>query len=178
MKKSFKKVILTAVCACMMAFTAVGCGGDSGSDTGNNAQTGQIDKAESLSGYYFATGGTNIYVNQKMEDVLSSLGEPVQYFESESCAYQGMDKTYTYNSFIIKTYPENDVDYVLSVSLRDDTVQTPEGIAIGSSKSDVTTAYGAGEESGSALVYTKDQSRLTIIFDGDSVTSIEYSAVQ
>ena len=35
-------------------------------------------------------------VNQDMTEVLAAEGEPLSYFEAESCAFNGLDKTYTY----------------------------------------------------------------------------------
>ena len=59
----------------------------------------------------------------------------------------------------------------------DDTVSTDEGISIGSTKDEVTEAYGdASEESASKLVYEKGDTELVIGLSGDSVSSVEIGA--
>ena len=128
--------------------------------------------------YVFLTGkGNAVTVNQDMAEVLSAEGEPLSYFEAESCAFNGLDKTYTYAGFVISTRPEGEKDFVNSILLTDDSVTTPEGVYIGSSKDAVIAAYGEGDEVGLSLSYIKGDSTLNFIFDGDTVISIEYLPV-
>lgn len=124
--------------------------------------------------YVFLAGGSTVSVDQDMAEVLSALGEAQSYFEAASCAFEGLDKSYTYPGFQIVTRPEGEKDYVNSILLTDDSVTTPEGLYIGSSKEDVIAAYGEGEEAGSAIMYTKDGVTLSFIFEEDKVISIEY----
>ena len=42
--------------------------------------------------------------------VVDELGEADDYFESESCAFEGLDKVYTYPGFKLNTYPVDDKD--------------------------------------------------------------------
>lgn len=73
-------------------------------------------------------------MNENMEPLVKKLGDADNYFESDSCAFQGKDKVYTYGSVKITTYPKDNKDYVYTIELLDDTVSTPEGISIGSDK--------------------------------------------
>lgn len=118
--------------------------------------------------------GFAVSIDQDMADVLSALGKEQSYFEAASCAFEGLDKTYTYPGFQIITRPEGDKDYVNSILLTDDSVTTPEGLYIGSSKEEVMAVYGEGENSGSAIMYTKDNVTLSFILENDAVISIEY----
>ena len=128
--------------------------------------------------YVFLTGkGSAVSVNQDMAEVLAAEGEPLSYFEAESCAFNGLDKTYTYAGFVISTRPEGEKDFVNSILLTDDSVMTPEGVYIGSSRDAVIAAYGEGGEVGALLSYTKGDCVLNFIFDGDTVISIEYLPV-
>ncbi|MBQ7918851.1 MAG: hypothetical protein IJ324_02775 [Lachnospiraceae bacterium] len=128
-------------------------------------------------GYVYSQGGVDVAVNGEMAPIVEAWGEPDKYFESESCAFQGMDKVYTYGSVVINTYPENDKDYVLTIELKDDTITTAEGIYIGSSKEDVVATYGAAtSETDVALVYDKGECQLTFFFEDDCVTNITYAA--
>lgn len=124
--------------------------------------------------YVFQTGTATVSIDQDMTEVLTALGEPQSYFEAASCAFDGLDKTYTYPGFQVITRPEGDKDYVNSILLTDDSVTTPEGLYIGSSSADVTAAYGEGDATSSSIMYTKDGVTLSFILENDTVVSIEY----
>lgn len=142
-----------------------------------------IDANAASSNYVFTYNGVDIVVSTAMNDILSSLnaaaGEP-QYFESASCAGQGMSKTYTYNggSFTISTNPAGSDDVIASISLFDDSVATAEGIYIGSTIDDVQAAYGeATSSTDTTFTYEKGSSVLVFIANADGVvTNIIYNA--
>ena len=142
--------------------------------SGQNAGGGQT----STGGYTFAVskaGGYTVSIGDNMADVLAAIGEPVSYFEAASCAFEGMDKTYTYSGFEITTQPgEGLQDYVNSIRLTDDSVTTREGVYIGCSVDDVTAAYGEGSRTENVIRYTEGDSAMNFVLDGDKVISIEY----
>ena len=149
----------------------------------NEAPLVTIDENAASQNYVFVYEGVNIVVSSPMSSILSSLnavaGEP-QYFESASCAGQGMSKTYTYNggSFTISTNPVGPDDVIASISLFDDSVTTAEGIYIGSTLDDVKAAYGeATSSTDTTLTYEKGSSVLVFIVDANGVvTNIIYNA--
>ena len=146
--------------------------------SGSGDGSGNGGSSSSEPGFTYTNGSVTIEMNSDAAAVIEKLGEPLDYFESESCAFEGLDKVYTYPGFKLNTYPEDDKDYVLSVVFMDDTVETEEGIAIGSTKYQVTEAYGdPAKESDTSLVYEKGDTEMTIGLDGDSVSSLEISAV-
>ena len=154
----------------------VGCG--SSDDKENNNNQGSSNKEQAYTGYAFEINGTKIELNAKMEPIAAALGEPDSYFESESCAFQGLDKVYTYGSAVITTYPEDGVDYVYTIELKDDTVETAEGLYIGASKDDVLKTYGdEAEDLDAGIFCTKGESELVFLMDGDVVTNIVYKAI-
>ena len=102
----------------------------------------------------------------------------MKYTESASCAFEGLDKSYYYGSFYLETYPQGEEDFVYGWWFADDTVTTPEGIYIGSSKADVDAAYGAENFNGTNSYDIKDgNGKLTIILENDVVTSSQYNLV-
>lgn len=179
-----KKLIILL---CMM-FLLVGCGNDgsANSDNGNNAgnEEGADNKDDSNSNndaesneddFVFEYNSVPIRVDDKADEILDKLGDPNEYFEAPSCAYQGMDKTYYYPGFELTTYTLDDVDYVANVVLVDDTVSTKEGVYIGSEVSEVVQAYGDDyKEEVGQYVYGDDDSKLQFIVDDDHVKSITY----
>lgn len=128
--------------------------------------------------YTFVYKGTNIDVKAEAAAICDALGEAKSYTEETSCAFDGLDKNYTYTSFIMTTYPDGDKDRVNSITLLDDTVSTADGICIGDSKEKVEEVYGADAFNGvNAYIMTEGDAQLTIIIDNDKVSSIQYTAV-
>lgn len=135
------------------------------------------DKTKEPSGYAFQYNGVSIYMNVDAAPIVDALGEPSNYFEAESCAFKGLDKTYTYPGFEITTYPLDDKDYISSVYLMDDTVSTPEGVYLGATFDDMKAAYGDNYiESSGSYTYIKDESKLQFIVMNDEIISITYLA--
>lgn len=159
-----KKIVI----AVMVMLMLVGCG----------SSTPKEESKASDEEYAFETKGTIVKMNEDVSSILEGLGEEMEYYEVKSCAFDGMDKTYTYAGFQLITYPMNDKDYVSVVVLKDDTVSTQEGVCIGDEKSKVEEVYGNDyTENNGAYTYTKGKSVLEFIFDGEVVTSITYTAI-
>ena len=124
--------------------------------------------------FTFHVGETPLYVGMDMEAALAALGEPNSYFEAESCAFEGLDKTYTYSGFVITTRPDGEKDYISSIRLTDDSVTTAEGLYIGSAEADVVATYGEADAPVGLYVYVKGAYSLQILVENGAVTSIEY----
>lgn len=122
--------------------------------------------------------GVKIAPGLPMADLLVELGEADSYTESPSCAFEGMDKTYGYQSMNIQTYTVDGEDYVYCFWFVDDLhndAKTAEGIHIGSSLADVQAVYNSANFNGTnAYLFTKGNGQLTIILENDTVTSIQY----
>ncbi len=146
---------------------------------GSGAQEGQQDPGQGSTaageGYLFTAQGVTIAMDADAAPILEQLGESASYFEAASCAFEGLDKTYTYNGFELDTYPTGDKDYVSAVVLKDDSVATQEGICIGDSRDKVLQAYpdGGTEECG-MIIYRKGGMKLVFILKEEEVASIEY----
>ena len=160
---------MAALLALIMVLALVLCSCGGGNTTpGNNSGSAGKD-------LYFEVNGVKVEMKADAEAVLKALGTYKNSYEAPSCAFDGMDKIYSYGGYDILTYTMDGKDYISGVVLRDDTVETPEGIAIGSKLDDVKKAYQPKEDGSSINVYT-DNCRLLIILDGGVVTSIQYIA--
>ena len=172
--KAKKLIVLTMALTCTLGL--FGCGGND-VKTINNSSSSASSTEASAEGYVFTYKNTDIPVDADFAPILESLGEPNSYFESPSCAAQGIGKHYTYNDFEIETYPDGDIDRVLYVMLKTDAVSTKEGINTSSSKDDVIAAYGEPtEEVTGSLIYEQSDMKLKFLFNGDSMISIEYDS--
>lgn len=129
--------------------------------------------------YSFKSGETVIKMNEAAAPLIAALGKEEKYFEADSCAFQGKDKTYTYKGFELSTYPVKGKDYVNSIYFLDSTVSTPEGIKIGSTYNDMVSAYGKEyKEQNGVYRYTKGNAELSIYTDSKKkITGIEYLAI-
>lgn len=168
--------LLMAVSLLMLA----GCGNDekviggSGQNSDSQQSGGAAGTSQDAKGYVFTYNGTAIAVDADAAPIVASLGEAASYFEAASCAFEGLDKIYSYSGFDLNTYPSGDKDLVSAIVFRDDTVSTAEGVCIGDTLEKVKQVYGEGytEEDG-MLVYEKDGMKLCFILKED-VAAIEY----
>ena len=195
-----KKIAATVIALSMSMAMFTACSSDNGSQTSDvvvlsskstdaasetSADASADSSADSSSdakvneGFVFEYNNIQICVNNNMKDIYDALGKEDKYQESASCAALGMAKTYVYGNgaFQIQTTPDNDRDVITSIVLINDTVQTAEGIRIGSSKDDVIKAYGESEEgTDTTLVYSKAGAKLVIVLTNDQVSQIVYNA--
>lgn len=175
MKQNILNTLMALVLAAMLAACSTSGPEESPSEPANTPPDSSQTVQTGDSGYVFtAPNGYSVAVNDDMALVLEGLGEPVSYFEAASCAFEGLDKTYTYSGFTITTRPEG-ADLVTSIFLTDDSTTTPEGIYIGSPAGDVTAVYGEPAQQTDTLVsYTRDGVILNFILCDGAVISIEY----
>ena len=172
MKQKFAALAL----ALGLTLSLAACGGGNAPAGGESPSPQNSAAPQAAGAYVFTTGdGVTVSVDEDMAQVLTDLGEAQSYFEAESCAFEGLDKTYTYPGFVITTRPDGENDYVNSIRLTDDSVSTVEGVYIGSSEADVKAAYGedGGADQG-MLSYTAGGVSLNFILEDGAVISIEY----
>ncbi|GHV04816.1 hypothetical protein FACS1894217_00670 [Clostridia bacterium] len=126
-------------------------------------------------GFAYTYKSVPITLGAKADDFIAAAGEPTKVFESPSCAFEGIDKILYYPGFVINTYPDNGVDFILSVVFEDDSVKTPEGIFLGSSAADVESKYGKAQTSDATqLKYVKGDTSLTFLLEDGAVSDISY----
>ena len=173
------KKILALALAMMLVFGLAACGGETTPETTEPAAPAVIaPTTPDPMSWKYSVRGVDIQMHAPAAPVLEALGEPVSYTESTSCAFTGLDKTYYFGGFYLETYPLGETDYISSVWLVDDSSTTPEGLYIGASQAEVEAAYGADSFNGeNAYILKGTTSTLTIIMDGDVVSSIQYDAI-
>lgn len=186
-----KKILAMAMAAGLMLLAGCGdsekvIGGDvvnvtTGSRSEESAGTQEAAEAQAPQtetappkGYVFTVNNVTVEVDAEAAPVVEALGEPVSYFEAASCAFEGLDKIYTYNGFEIDTYPAQDKDLVSAVILKDDSIATAEGVCIGDSLEKLQEVYGEAAQENGMLIYAKDGMKLCFIMQDDSIISIEY----
>lgn len=123
----------------------------------------------------FSSQGVTIAPGDEMERVLRDLGDPNSTYESPSCLFEGNDLVYSYDGFELNAAVIDGKEMCVAVFLTDESVQTPEGIAIGSSLTDMLEAFGEPDkEEVGQYTWLDDDSELVIVVIDDSVSSISY----
>lgn len=160
----------------MMVITLAACGEKESIGASTNNSKASVEPKE---GYIFEYEGVTINIDALAEPIIAELGEPASYFEAASCAFEGLDKMYTYNSVEIDTYPDEEgKDRISGIIFKDDMVETTEGVSLFETKADMIKAYGDKytDENG-VLVYRKDGMKLCFILEEDEIVSIEYRTI-
>ncbi len=181
-----KKKIFTVLSAVVLSICLTACGSNdvkvienNKDDKASESSTDNSGETSKLKGYVFEADGQNgkvsITTEIEMNDILKQLGDPDNYFEAESCAFKGLDKTYTYSHYEIQTYPEDKKDLISCILFKDDMIKTAEGLSIGMTKDQMEEAYGTDyEQKGAMYVYKKDSSFLGFIIQDNIISSIQY----
>ncbi len=147
----FALLLLVGLCAC----------------NGSEADDGEA--------YYITYEGTDICPGKDAKGLLDALGTPLHEQNNGNCGGQGVQMWYSYASFDLYILESADGKATVDqISLKDDSIKTPEGITIGSTRAEVTDVYGDPSETTSkTLIYRKGKQELTFKLDGDYVVAID-----
>lgn len=184
-------LLLVLALAVLLPAMLISCGGDDNVDTtttpntssdtkenGNGAGNDTNDSAKNNDEeFVFVYNGVTIAMHAPADPIIDALGEPSSTYDEPSCAFQGNDYYYNYGSFEVSAYEDGDERRIYSVYLIDDLVETPEGLSIGASESDVTSIYGdEGKLDNGSYRFIRGNSILNVIIENGTVTAIEYVA--
>ena len=124
----------------------------------------------------FTYNGVSIALDSSIDDMIAALGEANDVSSQLSCHGEGEDKTYTYDGFVVNSYPRDGKDYVLEIVINSEGIATSKGIEIGASAADVIAAYGSDyKEIGVYYYYDAGDSKsLQFLIEDDTVTEIDY----
>jgi len=126
-------------------------------------------------GFFFTVNGIDIHMSAPALPIIEKLGEPDNYFEAPSCAFEGVDKSWFYQSFEVHSYPVEGEDFILSVILLDDVYGTDKFIYIGMTYDDMIAAYGTDyERTEDQFMYRLGGTSLAFIFLDDDIIQITY----
>lgn len=124
-----------------------------------------------------APNGTEIAIGARHDNVIPKLGDYNSVNITDSCGgFSGKDRIYYYDGFRVYTTPDKKGEVVNKIELTDDSVSTPQGLTIGSTKDQVIKAMGEGTAVGDNLTYEKGNMKLQFIFRDGTVTNIQYVA--
>ena len=167
--------LITLTAAALLLCCACAKTPDAAPSATNTESTAGSRTVNAKDTYTLSYDGKTLRLEMNADELKTLLGEPTSYFESESCAFQGLDKVYTYGGLIISTFPENGHDYILSMDLRDDSVETAEGVYIGQPVGRVAEVYSDVSEENDALTVRKGGTVITFFTSGGLISGITYT---
>jgi hypothetical protein len=177
--KMKKMMIFVLGSILILTLALAGCGGG---DTKDKTTDGEKGKKVEDASFGFSYNGKRIVPGMDMKDVLAITGEAKDIFEAPSCAFNGVDRIYYFAGFELNSWPDGDTERLLSVVLKDDSVETDEGLYLGATKEDAQAIYGAGKENdlGTEISWTEGDLKLRVVFEGNiaSGIGIDYTPAQ
>ena len=105
----------------------------------------------------------------------SALPEPASVYQVPSCAIEGTDNVYNFDTVEITAFHDGTQEIIYSIAIFDPNVCTDEGLYLGDDTARVIELYGEDyTENGTAMVYTKGNTELTIILQNGFVVDMEF----
>lgn len=106
----------------------------------------------------------------------AALPEPASVYQVPSCAIEGTDNVYNFNDAVeITAFNDGSQEIIYSIAIFDPNVCTDEGLYLGDDMARVIELYGEDyTENGTAMVYTKGNTELTIILQNGFVVDMEF----
>lgn len=162
--KTYVKVLF-ALLAMLMMVSMAACGSE---EPGESLETQRVPE------WSMNVNGKELYVGM---DMPKDLGEPNNYFESASCAIQGLDKDYTYGSILVKTEDDGKTERIVGLTILDDGAATNMGVTIGDSRDKVIDAHSTPKsETETAIIYAAGEGVIAkFLLREGVVTSITYT---
>ncbi len=137
---------------------------------GNSADEPKKEKNETQEVYALKVNNKEI----KLGEVFSreKCGQELQYSEVASCAFDGLDKTYTYENYEIKTGSQ---DKITSIYFIDEGISTTEGVKITDTYDKMVQVYSNNfKNEDNKYIYEKGNTSIEFMVENDVITGIEY----
>lgn len=126
----------------------------------------------------FSVSYQNINILPGTEFKRNAFNDQPEYSEIESCAFEGLDKVYTYDDVEITTANINGKETIYSVYFLSENITTTEGIKLSDEKAKMIEKYGNNYDNfGNQYSYTKGIVKLAFIIENDIINSIEYTYI-
>lgn len=146
-------------------------------DTQSNITLTPQPEKEVKRGFVFIYNDVEMAVDVSAEPILDALGEYRSCFEVDSCAIDGVIRTYSYGSFELDTYERDGKEFISCIYFKDDTVSTMEGVRLFMTEEQLFDIYGDeySLESG-MIVYSNEGMKLKFLISDKQIISIQYSS--
>jgi len=172
------KKLYLVVLSVIAIFVFTACDNGQKPDTSNENTPPAINGTPgNPSVFSFKMGEVNIEMDEDISKIIGKLGEPLGILEQPSCAFDGIDRVFSYPGLQIYTYPKGDADHIHTIGFFDDSVFTTEGkIHLGSDIQAAIDAYGNDYKYETGMyTYTRGLTFLEfLVDDNDIIIGITY----
>ncbi len=104
----------------------------------------------------------------------AALPAPSSVYQVPSCAIEGTDNVYSFDNVEITAFHDGTQEIIYAIAIFDPNICTDEGLYLGDDAARVVELYGEDyTENGTAMVYTRGNTMLTIILQGGFVADME-----
>ena len=159
--KKIKSIFAILVVA-LLALTATAC------------KDGKKGEESSL---YVEYNGIKIVMGAEADEIIESLGEPIDRTEMGDCGGLGAQVRYSYPSLDVYVLETNSGNTIDEISFRDDIVTTPDGVYIGMDIKSAKAMLGEPEsEDDRQLEYTRGDFSLIVTYTDGLVDGIYYAS--
>ncbi len=142
-------------------------------DTTAAAQDTTVATEAQDPGFVFTFKGVDLIPGQAFD--AAAMPEASSVFQVPSCAIEGTDNVYNYETVEVTAFDDGTGEVIYSVYILDANTPTNEGLYIGDMLEHVVAAYGEDyTREGDQITYQKGDTLLIIIFSGDYVQSIDF----
>ena len=181
MMKKGLLLITAMLLVLVLAVSFAGCGSKKAEDSKDAkndtpAQTEAAKAGLTAEDVVFTNNGVSVKLNGDADEAVKALGEAKDVSSQLSCHGEGDDKTYTYDGFVLNTYPLDGKDRVLEIVVKTAGIPTAKGVQVGDAVSKVTEAYGEDfKKVGMYYAYDAgDGKSLQFFIQDDKVQEISY----
>lgn len=144
----YMKKILTMLLIAAMLMTVVGGCSNESEQVSGDSQSGAFSKND----LYLTISGEEYRCDVYIDDIIAVFGEDYEYSEGMSCAYDGIDKNFSYEDLDVYTRPDGDKDIVIELCSYSEDAKSSAGIGVGGNADEVREAYGEPTSSTSRLM--------------------------
>ena len=180
-----KMIAMLALLVLVFALTACGAEANTNEDLvitrGTEAteiaqETQATEEVAAAKVYSFTAEGVELIPGAPFDPAV--LPAAASQYTVPSCAIEGTDNVYNYETFEITAYDDGTGEVIYSIYIIDPNITTDEGLALGDSLDRVVELYGEGyQQNGTAYDFSSESTMLSLIVQGDTVASIEYRMI-
>lgn len=140
------------------------------------AEAGNVQAEDVKEEFCFVAEGVELIPGADFDPTV--LPEAASLYTVPSCAIEGTDNVYNYETFEITAYDDGTGEVIYSIYIIDPNTTTPEGLALGDNLDRVLELYGDNYQvNGAAFDFYGTETMLSIIIQNEAVASIEYRMI-
>ena len=172
MLKKVVKILLIFIVICGILIGLTACGEEK-----TEKVVKKVEEADSSKSFLIEYDDVDVTPGAIFDE--SKISKTANVSEIPSCAFDGVDKVYTYPEVEITVAEINGKSTVYSVYFIDETITTGEGVKISDSKDLMIEKYGKDYDNSlnNKFDYNKGNVTLSFVIENDIITGIEYTLI-